>query len=170
MAKAPPDAGAHAGFRNLMLLAIAFGVLGAAAEIALLAAKQHLLQRFIAVSWMVLWMTPIANVVLLAVIALIATALAAALRRPAMAGRLGVFGMAWLTLLSPLLLFSQLHALAAVLLAAGAAAQVARFLARHWESAMRVVRASLPFLVLAPTIGAAGLHGNRRIAEWRMLA
>jgi arylsulfatase A-like enzyme len=123
------------------------------------------LNRFIGLGWVIVWMIPLANAVALGSIAGIAWVVAGIAGRRATGVRIAIFAMAWPAVLSPLLLFSQLHGLAAVALSAGVATQLTRLIDRQADRANRLVLLSAPSLVLLTVLGAIGVHGGRWLNE-----
>jgi arylsulfatase A-like enzyme len=167
--KSSGQAGLSLGFGTLMLLAVWFGLLTGLLECGLLGAKRYVLKDFISVSPMVVWMSPLAYVVLFSVVAVGL----AAFRRPFGASRVrfgatATFGA--LAAFSLLTLLSRVHPAASAALAVGLGLQAARVIRRHAARLgpfMRITAATMTLIVLC--LGTA-VHLTGTVTERRSLA
>lgn len=145
---------------RFLLIAVWFGLITGAAEMALLGIKKFYLGRIIRVGSDFVWMAPLAGVILFLVPAGIFAVLA--LWRPNLRlfkAALAVF--AFLCVLSVLLHYSRLELYAKALIAAGIAVQAARFIAPRAQGFHLVVRRTLPWMVGIVVVLAAVLYGSR---------
>lgn len=147
---------------GLLLLAVWFGLLTGFGELGLLAAKKLVMRRFISLSRDVLWMAPLADVVLFAVPGLALAALAA-WRPEAVSLRVALFIYAFLAFLSWFLMYPPLHKGAALLLAAGLAVQTARLLAARSRGLHAVVRRTTPWMASLVALLALAAQGWQRL-------
>ncbi len=113
---------------DIFALVIWFGLATGLAEIIILAFKKFFLQQTLFLSLDAVWMIPLANICLFALLA-ICIFLAAQFLAQLASLRVVVFGYAWVSFTSLLFMFEPLHKLAALVLAAGLAAQAARLVA-----------------------------------------
>ena len=148
--------------------AIWFALAAGLVEAALLVAHDRQIHGFIYLSPHLVWMAPAANLVWfgagLLLLALVSMVLPS-FRSPRAALAAGLF----LSALSILLLSSQLHRLAAVLIAAGVAYQGSRFLQARLESFDRLVRRTLPLLAATVLLLGGAMAGRGMVAERREL-
>ncbi|MFN2398519.1 MAG: sulfatase [Gemmatimonadaceae bacterium] len=139
--------------RWLLLVAMSFAVVGSTGELLALGYVKYWQHKPILLSPHVLWMTPLANVLLLGAIAL-PLALLARVVKHRIVPRLGVFLIAALSALGALLIIPGMHRLALVVLALGIATQVTRIAAARPASFDRFISWSVAglgalFLLLA---------------------
>lgn len=131
-------------------------------EAALLSAHHRLIHGFIYLSPHLVWMAPVANLVWFGVPALLLLALGAQWPRLKRASFvLGFFS--FLAALSILLIPSQLHRIAALVLALGVGVQAGRMLAR-WTNFTRIITRTIPALAGLVVLLAIGTIGW---ATWR---
>jgi glucan phosphoethanolaminetransferase (alkaline phosphatase superfamily) len=153
----------------LFLIAVWFALLTGLAEVAGLAAAKLVLGRYLHLPPYVVWMAPVADLVVLGGAALVLWLLArswptlVSLRRAA-------FVFALLAALSLALMVTKLHGWAALLLAAGAAAQSSRLIAAHRDGFRSLVRRTTVGMAAVVVALAAVVHAGPRLAEWRSLA
>ncbi|MDQ3698120.1 MAG: sulfatase [Gemmatimonadota bacterium] len=154
----------------LFVLAAWFGMLAGLGETLLFAIKKLILNHFIDQSPWIIWMTPLADVILFLVVGLVLYVLS--LRRPSLVGfREAVFVYAFLAFLALLLLSHQLHGVAKLFLAGGLAAVVTRFVAAVPRVGFqRFVRASAIAMVLLVVTMSGSLHIYQLVSERRALA
>lgn len=152
-----------------LLLAAWFGLLAGLTEVAILSGKRFLLHRLIGTGHHVVWMTPVGELLVLAMPGL-ALCLLTWLRPGIVPLRAGTWLFAFLGFLGVLLLFPGLHPYATLLLAAGLALQTARFVAAHPRGFMNLIRRTTPWLALLVVGLASGVYGWRAWAEHRVLA
>jgi arylsulfatase A-like enzyme len=152
---------------GVLLIGLWFGLISGLAELATQGVKKFLLEKWIFLGPDLIWMAPAADAVLFASIALLIAILGG--WRPLMT-RVVVFVFLLLGLVSPLLLYPNLHWAASLLLAAGLAAQASALIVRRIEGFRILVRRSTPWLLGLVLTSAAGLHAWVRLAEERALA
>src|SRR5688572_16686724 len=148
--RTPPQHGMPASpAARLIPAAIAIALLGSVAEGGLILVKKHVLHHYVHIGLQAVWMTPVSNVGLLLLLAMVLTGIAR-LRPKWMPIPLGVGLLAFVMALGVLLVSGALHPAATALLAAGAAVQVGRIARSHPAFLDRVVAAlsawtTLPF-------------------------
>ncbi len=155
--------------RDILLVAIWFGLLTGLAELALLAAAKVVLHRYLHMSALVAWMTPVLYAAAFAVLAL----------PPALGARLAP-GRPWLRAvtmlcgfvgaLGILFLFHRLHVVADVVLATGLAIVASDLIARRQDRFLRLVRWSLVPLALAVVAVREAVVVSRARHERRAMA
>jgi len=155
-------------FRYL-LLAVWFGLLAGLAEASLLAVKKFILHRVVHHGPGIVWMAPLADVVLFGIPGLVLFLLARRWPR-IFTLRSAAFLFALLGVLSLLFRFTWLHKYAALLLAAGLAMQTARLVAARGDGFSSVARRTTPWLVALVLALALGVYGWQALAERRALA
>jgi glucan phosphoethanolaminetransferase (alkaline phosphatase superfamily) len=150
--------------RSLLRVTMWFALATGFLEVALRLAQRHLLDTRTFLSEDVVWMAPLAN---LGLFALVGGLLALGRRfRPEWVSLPRVAGLfLFLLLLGPALAVERLHPAATTLLAAGIAVQASRLLRTREHLFMRLIPATgIGMLVVLILLGAASLAG-RRIAE-----
>ena len=140
---------------QFLLLSAWFGLLTGFGEVFLLGIKKLILNRIILLSPQVVWMAPLADVLIFVFIGLILLLLGQ--RWPSFCSIWSAtFIFSFLIFLSLLLMYVPLHPLAALLLAAGLATQNSRLIQAHPKLFHRLFRATIQwtfFLLLALVIG-----------------
>jgi arylsulfatase A-like enzyme len=162
MSRAADAAGPLPRIPAILRLAIWNGVVFGMGMAALLIYAKLALGRYLHASPHLVWTVPLAMTLLELLGALVLFILPVSLSQAA--GFLSCFG--WLSLL---LLYSRLHQLSAVILAAGLATATARLVARHEALADRVVRRTLLPLCLAVLVTATAVAAHRWVADRRAL-
>jgi arylsulfatase A-like enzyme len=164
--------GLEPSYKKLSLLlgvVMWFALLTGLAEASLLAFRKFVQHRTIVVSPHVVWMAPLADLLLftLAVLglSLVARRWPKAVSLPSVA-----FVLASLGFSSLLLMYSRLHPAAAMLLALGLGLQTARFLREHDRAFQALVRRTLVWLVALILLLGVGVQAWATAAERRALA
>ncbi|MBI4589069.1 MAG: sulfatase [Candidatus Rokubacteria bacterium] len=154
---------------GLLQIAAWFALLTGLGEVSGLAVAKWLLQRYLHLSPYVVWMAPATD---LALFALAGLGLWAVGRRwPALVSLRGAaFVFALLGCLSLLLMVTRLHAVAALLLAAGLATQASRVIAAYPRGFRLLRRRTTGALAALVVLLAAAVHGWPALAEQRALA
>lgn len=139
-----------------------FGVATALGQTAVVTALRTLTTRLVFVTQDIVWRGPIANLALYAVAGLL---LMVAFRTRSRATTLGVTTgvFVFAGVVGPVLQVPKLHPYAGLLLAAGVAMQVARFVMADVGRARRVVSATKPWLVGLCAVTALGFLGLREM-------
>lgn len=145
-------------------LAIWFGIVTGFGEVLLLATNKFLMDGLVLASHDALWMAPLANSLIFLASGIGVWFWTCVLRRPLPWNWLfGLFAFLGFTAL--LLHYRPMHRIAVVLLAAGLAVQSSRVVVSRTTQFFRVVRFTLPILVVLVTALAFGLHGWRALEE-----
>lgn len=148
-----------------------FGLTAGLLEAALLSAHHRLIHGFIYLSPHLVWMAPVANLAWFGLPALLLMVLGAKWPRLKTAGfALGFFS--FLAAFSVLLIPSQLHRVAALVLALGVGVQAGRMLGKRSGNFTRIITRSLPILaglVVLLAIGTIGWATWRERQELRKL-
>jgi arylsulfatase A-like enzyme len=144
--------------RAVVAQALGFGLAAGLSEAALTGVKRFILDRFVRVGPDIAWMAPVADALAFLLVGLALIALARAWK---FAGRGDVttFVFAFLGFLSLLFMYYPLHLYAKLLLAAGLAAQSARFASRWPHGFERLVRRG----VVAMSVGVVLLAALARV-------
>jgi arylsulfatase A-like enzyme len=150
------DPRAHPAPAMILLSGVWFAVLTGVVDIGLLAVREsldirHALDHLNILSLQLLWMAALANLVIFALPAICLFLLA--YRWPGLSFRtaIGIFSfLSFVTLLSQ---YRGLHPLAVLVLGAGVALQISRFIQAHLDSYLRVVQSTFGW--------------TRLLAEWR---
>jgi arylsulfatase A-like enzyme len=150
---------------NVLRLALWFGLITGIGEVTLLAIRKYALHRFLFVSMDSVWMTPLADVLLFLVVALLLIVVRAIV--PARVAPSPVLVFTALTTFTILLMYGPLSRLAIVILALGVAVQTTRMTRRRAPGFDRLVRRTLPVFVLLVLAAGIGLRlwmasGERR--------
>jgi arylsulfatase A-like enzyme len=154
------------GSRELWYVSLFAGLLAGFAQVAVVAFKQGLGRDLISLGVHMVWMTPVATVGLLLVVAL----LLAAGRRifPALAAPDAVIGVfAFVGTLGVSLYKGGIHPLADVLLSAGVATVLVRLLVPRMQWFLTLVRRTTPWLVGLVVASAVAVFATRALAERR---
>lgn len=152
-------------FRTAAWFALAAGLL----EAGLLTAHGRLIHGFIYLSPHLVWMAPVTNLLWFGILAAILALAGRRVRRcrePAVV----IGACASLAALSILLIPSQLHRLAALILALGLGYQTGRWAARRPAPVRRLMRWSLPAMAALVPLLALGTIGWGRLREARAMA
>lgn len=155
--------------RKLMLLAAWAALLTGAAELAMRGVQKFAMHRYLYLSRDILWMTPLADVIIFGLVALLLGLGALALPRLAslrVAG--GVF--AFLAAFSILTLQPWMTWWAMIIIALGFGFQAGRLAAAREAASWRLVRLTLPVLLALFAALGAGRRVMERLAERRALA
>lgn len=143
-----------------------FGVATALGQTAVVTALRTFTTRLVFVTQDIVWRGPIANLALYALAGVVLTAVFRTRSRTTALGvTTGVFVFAGIV--GPVLQFPRLHPYAALLLAAGIAMQVARFVMADVDRARRVVSATKPWVVGLCALAALGFLGLREVRTRR---
>jgi len=149
-----------------LVLAIWFGLVAGLAEAALFVIRKLLLHTALHTAPDVVWMAPIANVLLFLVLGLSFWLWTHSFHKQLKWQVLfGVY--ACLTSTALLLNFDRLHKGAALLLAVGLAVQATRVASRQLDHVGRVIRSTLPWLCALVAALGVGLHTWRLVREQR---
>jgi len=143
---------------RLLILAVWFGLLTGLAEVCALAIKRFVLRRTVALSWKVVWMGPLANVILFTLVGLILFLVARRWSK-IVSLRVAIFVFAFLGYLSLLVMIPRLHLSALLVLAAGLAMQTARIVGAHPAQFHALAGRSLRALAIFR--GRSQQHGRR---------
>jgi arylsulfatase A-like enzyme len=155
---------------KLLLIAVWFGLLTGLAEFSLLGSAKLFLNRYISYFGRdFVWMSPLAEVFLFAIAALILL-LPSLLWPRLITLRVAIFLFAFLAFINLLMIYQRLHIFATLALAVGLATQAARFLAAHMEGFYRIVRRTTVWIVVLIAALAIGIRGWQSMAEQRALA
>lgn len=162
---------ARAQARDIWMSALWLGLAGGALEVAALLVRKYALGQMLGISAHYPWMVPLANVALLGGFAGVLT-LRALARKPqplvplhTAAGFLALFAA-----LAPLLVFTSVHHVASMLLAAGIAWRVRGWVRAHPERWRRLTRRTTPWMAVAVVVAAMVIGGTRWTRERRALA
>ncbi len=171
---APGDGGPPSPRREalarFLLLAIWFGLLSGLGEVSLLAGKKFLLHRYVHQGPQVVWMAPLADLLVFATLGFVLSLLARWWPR-FVAPRIAALVFAFPGFLGPLLGSPfRLSKYAAVLLAAGLAVQTARLVAAHPQGFYSLVRRTTGWVVALVVGLALGVEGWQGLGERRALA
>ncbi len=152
-----------------LLLAVWFGLLSGLGQVALVAVKKFFLHRYIHHGPDLIWMAPLADLLLFALLGIILSLIAR--RWPKLVPlSLAVTVFAFLGYLSMLKMYPKLHRYAALLLAAGLAVQTVRLVAGHTRGFYSLARRTIGWM-LALVVGLMlGVQGLQALAERRALA
>lgn len=159
----------HLSLSALFVFAACFGVLTGLGEVSLLAAKKIFLQQFIRTGANSIWMTPLADLVLFSIVALLMI-LVSWPRPKLITVRRVSFVFAFLSFLSLLFMYSALHTYTSVLLAAGLAMQTSRVIAAYPRGSYRLARRGLVWSIVLVTTISVGAVVWRAYTERRALA
>ncbi len=154
--------------REVVLLAVWFAMLTGYIELGQLGYERFVRGQFLFLPKDVLWLTPVINSVFFLLAALMLLALSRRWRSIiSCRGAVGVY--LFLAFSCLLLMYHRLHGVAALLLAAGLAVQLSRWLARRGPGLLRIVRRTVPAMAAVIGLTASGLHLSRLLMEQRAL-
>src|SRR5688500_9027832 len=145
-----------------------FAALTAGFELGLLAHSKFIAKNVVNVGWRVVYMTPLANAMLFALIGAPLIALAA--RKRGLDIRIAVFVAASLMIACVLLLYEGLHSYAVAVLAVGGGVQLARMAAGRSGGFARLVQSGALVLGGALIVLGVAASGWQAIRERRALA
>lgn len=154
---------------KFLLVACWFGLLTGFGEVVALGIKKFLLDEFIFLGSAIVWMSPLANLLLFAVVGLFLWLLARRARN-VVAERIGIFILAFLGFWSLILLFPWLHPYTALLLAAGLAVQTTLLITARCPRFYFLVRQSTGWIAGLVVALAIALPAWQTLAERRALA
>jgi arylsulfatase A-like enzyme len=156
---------AHEAPLATLRLALWFGLLAGLGEVALLSVRKYFLHRFIGVSKEAVWMAPLADGVLFVLVGILLIGLRAVL--PSRVRLPPVLIFAALAAFTLLLMYKPLYRPAAALLALGLGT-VALRMARRWTPAFdKVVRRTLPIVVIVILLATAAVPIQAAVEEGR---
>jgi arylsulfatase A-like enzyme len=149
---------------GLLLLAVWFGLVTGLAEVSIRAVQKFFLGQIIHLSPHVVWMAPLADLILFAITGVILYLGARCWPR---LGSLYVstFIFSFLGFLGPLLWAPRLHLYAALLLTTGLAVQTARFIASHSHGFLIVVRRTTGWMAGLVIALAVNVHVGQVLTE-----
>jgi arylsulfatase A-like enzyme len=154
-------------FSNAMRVALWFGLLTGLVEAFLLGVKRVYMHDFVRVGLDVVWMAPLADAALFAVVAVVVAAVARSSSRRA---QILIFACSFLAFMSAFLMYYPLHLYAKLVLAAGLAVQSVRVLAGRMPQFDRLVRRTLPWVAAAVVLIAAGMTAWPAVALRQQIA
>ena len=157
------------GIRRLILLAAWFALLTALGELAVRAVEAFALGRYLYLARQILWMTPLADLVVFGAVALVLGLFSLAWR-PAAGIRVAATMMGGVAAMSALSLQPWMAWWAMLPLAGGIAFQVGRIAGEHEAAAMRLVRRSLPVVAGVTVLLGGGEALGSALVERRALA
>lgn len=150
-------------------LALWFGLAGGFAEAALYLTQRYALGRYLRVNPQLVWMSPVSEACLLLIPGLLLSLYAR--RRPnGRWWRISVTLCAFVAAFGVLLMASQIHELARVILALGVAVQAGRLATSRRAAAEMIVRRTWPVLASSVVLVALAVNGSTAIRERRALA
>jgi arylsulfatase A-like enzyme len=159
----------HEKSAQLLLLAAWFALITSLGEISIRGVQKFFLHQFVFVSPYIVWMAPLANLLLFAIAGL-ALCLVARYCPRLVSLRLAASSFAFLTFSGPLLWYSRLHVYAALLLAVGLAVQAARSIAAHSQGFHTLVRYTVGWMAVAIVGLTVSVYGWRVLTEREALA
>jgi arylsulfatase A-like enzyme len=163
------ESGAIVRAARLLLMAVWFGLLAGLLEASHLTVRIFFLHQIIGLSRHIVWMAPLADAFLFAVVGLFLFPIA--WRWPKLISlRVSVFIFAFLSFLSLLISYPLFHRYAVLLLALGLAVQTARLISRRADKFQRLVQRTT-WCLAALVLGlAVGIYGWQYLGERRALA
>jgi arylsulfatase A-like enzyme len=166
------QADTHARTRSpgdVFTIAIWFGLVTAVLHLALAFVNRYVRGQFLMVGPQIVWLAPVSYVLNFVAFGVVLAAVA--MVRPRVVPFVLMTGVfAWLGLFAMLLPFRQLHQVAAALLSAGVAVQIARTMARHQDRWLLTMRKTGLLVVVAISVLAMGMAGWRAASERLALA
>jgi arylsulfatase A-like enzyme len=149
---------------DVLTIAIWFGLVTAVLHLALAFVNRYVRDHFLMVSPQIVWLAPLSYVLIFTAFGVVLAAVA--MVRPRVAPFVFTAGVfAWLGLFAMLLPFHQLHQVAAALLSAGVAVQIARAMARHQDRWLLTMRKTGLLIAVAVSALAVGMAGWRTATE-----
>lgn len=155
------------GLGLVVRLAVWLGLLTAAGELAARAAGKFWANRPFSYTYQMVWMTPLADVILVMLFGALVWVLlrvAPRWRQPVVVAGALSFPL-WLTAAT---YAPRVHLWAQAIVAVGLAAQTGRLLAPRFEAFTRLVRRTLPPLAGLAVLGAIAAEGSVAWREWRI--
>jgi arylsulfatase A-like enzyme len=153
----------------VLLIAVWFGLVAGLGEVSLAAIAKSFLHHYTHLSPHIVWMTPSADAIILAIPGLIFSIVM--WRWPGtVAFRLATFVFAFLACLSVLLRVSWLQTYAAMILATGLAVQTSHLIVSHPRGFFRFVKRSLGLIVAIVLLMSISVYSWQALAERRALA
>lgn len=149
---------------QLLMLATWFALLAGVGEVLVIALQRFGLQRFVLVGEQVVWMAPVANLLVFAVAALLLLGLRQLLPSARGLGPTCLLFIA-LALTAMALHNERLHPAAQLMLSAGIAVQVSRWLVARQAASLRVFARTLPLLAVAVVGAGVGVNASERSRE-----
>lgn len=149
-------------------MALLLGLLAGIGEVVLFGAQKFILHRFIFIGRDVVWMAPLAELIIFAVLGLLFLALRRLIGRLTWVVALGFFGS--LAMLALLMMITPLHKGAAMVLALGVGLQAARLGRKRPDWVRGLVRVGLPVAVILALVGGGGFRAWRWWHERREIA
>lgn len=150
--------------RMVLWLGLAAGI----GEVVLFGAQKFILHRFIFIGRDVVWMAPLAELIIFAGLGLLFLALRRLTPKLTWVFALGFFGS--LAMLALLMMITPLHKGAAMLLALGVGVQAARLGRRYPHWVRGLVRVGLPAAIIVAGLGGGGFRAWRWWHERREIA
>ena len=145
-------------------LALWFGLLAGLGEVGLLAVRKYVLHRFIFVGTDAIWMAPLTDAILFLAVGVVLIALGAVLPRRIPLSPVPIF--AALAAFTLLLMYEPLYRPAAAVLALGVGAVVFRGTRRRAQGFNKLVRLTLPAMIVVVLLAGGAMH-LLRLAEER---
>jgi arylsulfatase A-like enzyme len=149
-------------------MALMLGLLAGIGEVVLFGAQKFILHRFIFIGRDVVWMAPLAELIIFAVLGLLFLALRRLTGKLTWVVALGCFGS--LAMLALLMMITPLHKGAAMLLALGVGVQAARLGRKRPDWVRGLVRVGLPAAAIVALVGGGGFRAWRWWHERRAIA
>ena len=154
---------------DVLRLSVWFGLATGLTEVAIRASQKFVLGSFISVSPFVVWMAPLADVILFTIVGLIIF-LVARFWTPLGSLRAVALVFASLAFAGPLIFFPRLGPYAMLAIVIGLAVQASRLVVTHAAGFQRIVRGTTGWM-LAIVLGLGlGVHGWEEVTERRGLA
>ncbi len=155
--------------RFLLFVAFWFGLLTGMVEVAILAVRRLLGEQVFLVSQDVVWMAPLADVIFF-LLSMAFLLLVSLIWRGINRARLTIFLCVFFACLNMLLMLPRLHHYAALLLAAGLAVHITRFIRWRWTTFYLLTRHTGIWMLGLVIILTGGVQGWKISAEWQALA
>ena len=143
----PKSSGMSDRVALLIPISLWFGLVTGLTEVLLHAVRRHVLGRFIQLGRDIVWLAPLADLLIFGALGLLMYALAP--RRDRRVLRWGISVCAFLSVFTVLLMYYPIHPWARVALAAGIAVQFGRVAARWLSPFIRIVDTTLTWPVMA---------------------
>ena len=153
---------------QFLLIGAWFGLLTGIVEQGLFVFRQWLLERVLVMNPHWFWMKPVANLILFAVIALAILLVARLWLRVVPIRLCGIF--IFLAFAAQLLLFPEVHKLAAIILATGLGFQFSKSIVAHARGFLTVVRRTSPWVAGLTAALLLTVYTWKLLPEYRALA
>ena len=154
---------------KMLLLAAWFGLATGLTEVSIRAAQKFFLGSFVPLSPFVVWMAPLADVILFIISGLVIFLIAKIWPRMGSL-RVVAFVFAFLGLAGPLFAFPRIGVYGALLLLIGLAVQASRLVAAHATGFQRLVRGTTGWMIVLVIGLGIGVYGWLEITERRALS